>query len=42
MTTPQDKALLALRLLIEQQKLSVRMGMRRLTRLTNAFSKKWE
>ena len=27
---------------IECQNLSIRMGMRRMTRLTNAFSKKWE
>jgi len=27
---------------IERQNLSMRMGMRRLTRLTNAYSKKWE
>src|SRR2546430_1796467 len=27
---------------IERQNFSIRMGMRRLTRLTNAFSKKWE
>jgi len=27
---------------IERQNLSVRMGMRRMTRLSNAFSKKWE
>ena len=27
---------------IERQNLSIRMGMRRMTRLTNAFSRKWE
>jgi len=27
---------------IERQNLSIRMGMRRMTRLTNAFTKNWE
>jgi len=27
---------------IERQNLSIRMGMRRMTQLTNGFSKKWE
>ena len=42
MTTLEGNALLALRLLIERQNLSIRMGTRRLTRLTNAYSKKRE